>query len=281
VTDTKHVHEHIHRRLELTTPHVRGEDVGELQKGANHVLAKLKIDHKVDVDDDLGKDTFSAVKQAALSLGIRAGNQKALSRHTISKQTQALVRGERHATRLERLAAKRRGGYRKRLRRRYQGPPSHLAADAKALIGTHEEPPGSNWGVLVGQMIKFTGYTGPVYWCGCAACWLLVHLGGAVIPERIRLGYAEYIIRDAQAGRNGLEAVPISKVRPFDILTLSGFDHVVVAMSGVQKDGTVKTWAGNTSASNGSNYNGGEVAFHEYPASSFDEGVAARVKVWR
>jgi hypothetical protein len=108
-----------------------------------------------------------------------------------------------------------------------------------------------------------------------------VKLGGAVIPERIRLGYAEYIIRDAQAGRNGLEAVPISKVRPFDICTLSGFDHVVVAVSGVQANGMVRTWAGNTSASDGSSYNGGEVAFHEYPVGAFDEGVAARVKTWR
>jgi hypothetical protein len=271
----------VHRPLHLATPPVRGADVHQLQEAVDRRFHSLKINRSISPDSQLGKDTFSAARQTALALGICGGNQRAFKRHTITESTQRLIRGSRKAKLRERLAAKRRSGFRKNLRKRYEGAPADLAQKASELVGVHEEPPGSNWGGLVEKMIKFTGYTSPCYWCGCAACWLLVHLGGAVIPDRIRLGFAEYIILDAQAGANGLEAVPVSKVRPFDLLTLSGFHHIVVAMSGVQPDGTIRTWAGNTSSADGTNYNGGEIAFHDYPASSFDEGVAARVKEWR
>ena len=71
--------------------------------------------------------------------------------------------------------------------------------------------------VLGSMFIQFTGYTGPVFWCGCFACWVVCKLGGAKIPNRIRMGYAPYITADAQAGANGFTAVPVVAAQPGDI----------------------------------------------------------------
>ena len=124
-------------------------------------------------------------------------------------------------------------------------------------------------------MIKFTGYSEPVFWCGCCACWIVVKIGGAKIPTRIRLGYAGYILADALAGANGLNAVPASKCRAGDIGTLWGAEHIVT-VRGPARNGMVPTREGNTSASGGSQFNGGEVAEKERSINDFDRGIVAR-----
>jgi hypothetical protein len=265
----------VHRPLSLHSPILSGDDVRALQGEVNDQFAHLKIDHSIRVDGDLGGKTFQAAEQVALCLGLTGGARRKLRHGTLSEHAQRLIRG-RKLTRTERIVAKTRAGYRRRLRKRYAKAPGELAIERSAdLVGIHEEPAGSNWGRMVGKMIRFTGYTGPVYWCGCCACWIVVKLGGAKIPNRIRLGYAPYITADALAGANGLTAVPVEKARAGDLGSLWGGEHVVT-VRGKPHGGMVPTREGNTSAANGSQSNGGEVADKERPIGDFDHGIVAR-----
>lgn len=266
----------VHRPLHLASPPMKGADVSALQSNVNEQLHRLKIDREIEVDGQLGRETFGAVREVALSLGVCANAEEKLERHTISEGTQKLIRGGRDRTDVEVAAGRRREDYRKRLRARYAKSPGEEAIEkAKALVGVHEEPPGSNWGGKVAEMIRFTGYTGPVYWCGCCAAWIVIHLGGAKIPSPIRLGYAPYITADALAHANGLRAVPVEKCRAGDLGALWGGEHVVT-VRGPVRGGLVPTIEGNTSASDGSQSNGGEVALKERPISDFDHGIVAR-----
>lgn len=269
----------VHRPLSLHTPILKGGDVRALQGKINDSFEHLRIDRRIEVDGQLGAQTFAAAKQVARCLGVRGAAAKKLQRGTISEGTQKLIRG-RKRTRLEAIAGRARKGYRETLRRRHSKTAGELAIErSDDLVGVHETPDGSNWGGMVETMIRFTGYTFPVYWCGCFACWVVVKLGGAKIPNRIRLGFAEYIVRDAQAGANGLSAVPVSKARTGDLGSLSNYQHIVVVREDVKPGDTmVKTREGNTSAStaSGSQFNGGQVADKERPLSDFDDGIVAR-----
>ena len=93
-----------------------------------------------------------------------------------------------------------------KLKAKQDGGAKDAVAWARKKIGTTESPAGSNWGPEIGEWIKYTGYSGPVYWCGCFVCYAVVNIGGANIPNRIRLGYHLNIVADAKAGVNGLKA---------------------------------------------------------------------------
>lgn len=265
----------VHRPLSLHSPVLSGADVQALQGQINEQYAHLKIDRRIGVDGDLGGQTFDAAEEIAVSLGVCGKAQEKLRRGTLSEGTQALIRG-RTRTEEEARAGRRREDYRKKLRRRYSKSPGEEAiAKSEGLVGVHEEPPGSNWGEKVGEMIRFTGYTGPVFWCGCCAAWIVIHLGGAKIPNRIRLGYAPYITADALAHTNGLRAVPVAEAQAGDLGSLWGGEHVVT-VRGPVRNGMVPTREGNTSAADGSQSNGGEVADKERPVGDFDSGIVAR-----
>lgn len=274
-----HSTEAVHRPLHLASPILKGDDVRALQGSINKEYERLKIDHQIEHDGKLGTQTFDAAVEIATSLGAVGEDVARLKRHTITEDAQKLIRG-RKRTEAEAKAAEARGDYRKKLRKRYAksaGEEAIAKALASGLVGVHEEPAGSNWGGRVEEMIKFTGYTEPVYWCGCCACWIVVRLGGAVIPNRIRMGYAPYITADALAGANGFTAVSIHKGRAADVGSLWGGEHVVTIREDVRPGDTmVKTIEGNTSASDGSQSNGGEVALKERSISDFDDGIAAR-----
>lgn len=146
------------------------------------------------------------------------------------------------------------------------GPDAAVKAAARD-IGKTEVPYGSNWGPYVSKVIKFTGYTGPVYWCGCAVCWWVVKKAAAVVPTRIRLGYAGYIGADARANTNGLRAV--SSPQKGAIGTLWNYEHIVL-ITGPAVNGMVPTIEGNTSATDGSQSNGGGVFRKSRPIGDFD-----------
>jgi hypothetical protein len=143
--------QHVHRPLSLTTPRMRGADVKAIQQALNRDFDHLEINRGVTVDGVLGKETWNAIHQAGISVGLVRGNRKALERHTLTESAQRLLRGSRTATFWERRARAHRSSYRKRLRRRYAGPPASLMLKAEGLIGVHEQPPGSNWGGKVEQ----------------------------------------------------------------------------------------------------------------------------------
>jgi hypothetical protein len=234
----------------------------------------MNIDRGVRKDGQFGSETFEAARQCAMALGITGDAQNKLVHGRLSEGAQKLIRG-RELTQDEKDAAKRRTHYREDLRKRYRKDAGEAAVkNGRNLIGVHEEPAGSNWGNKVSDFILFTGYDGPVFWCGCFACWVVVKLGGAKIPNRIRMGYAPYITADAIGGNNGFHAVNIHDARPGDVVCLWGGQHVeVVAES--PKGGTIRCLGGNTGTSGKSN-NGGEVCENTREISDIDSGIAAR-----
>ena len=266
----------VHRSLHLATPHLKGPDVSALQGSINKQFAHLKIDRSVTVDGELGAQTFAAAKQVAICLGVVGPGHKKLKRNTVSMGTQALIRGRKRTT-AETIAGTARAPYRAALRKRYAKAPGEVAIErALKYVGTTELPYGSNWGPKVSKFILYTGYTGPVYWCGCFACWTICKLGGAKIPNRIRMGYAPYITEDAKAGANGFTAVPVQDAQPGDIGCLWGGEHVVTVREKYSGGGLVKTIEGNTSSADGSQSNGGGVFLKERSIGDFDSGIVAR-----
>ena len=266
----------VQRPFHLASPVLKGADVAALQSNINKQFEHLKIDCQVAVDEEFGPNTLAAAERVALSLGVLGDAQDKLKRNTVSEGTQKLIRGGRDRDADEVAAGKKREDYRQQLRKRFSKTAGEEAiAKSASLVGVVEDPKGSNWGGQVEEMIKFTGYNEPVFWCGCCACWIVVKLGGAKIPTRIRLGYAGYILSDALAGANGLDAVPVAQARAGDIGTLWNAEHIVT-VRGPVKNGMVPTREGNTSAADGSQTNGGEIADKERPVSDFDRGVVAR-----
>lgn len=262
------------RPLKLASPQTKGEDVSALQAQINKQFRRFNIDRSVRVDGVFGPQTFLAAKQCALCLGATGLALKKLKRNTLSIGTQKLIRG-RQRTAGESVVIKARSVYRSRLRKRYAKLPGELAVAAGLkLVGVTENPAGSNWGPQVGEFIKYTGYTGPVYWCGCFACWVVCKLGGAKITSRIRMGYAPYITADALAGANGFTAVPIEDARAGDVICLWGGQHIEVVIS-KPKAGLVKCLGGNTS-SGGQESNGGGVFVNLRSTADADKGIVAR-----
>lgn len=159
----------------------------------------------------------------------------------------------------------------KRRRERREGGPDKAVKWAHGQVGVHESPAGSNWGHPVQDWIQRAGYTYPVPWCGCFAHEAVVEQGGANVYTQ--LGYAGNIIADARANRNGLRLVSASEAKAGDVASLWGAEHVVV-LRGKISGSTFPTVEGNTSAANGSQTNGGEVA--EKVRSVNDVDVFAR-----
>jgi len=250
----------VQRGLSLTSPAPKGKDVEALQRACNQLFDHFKIDRRITVDGEYGNQTLSAARQLAYILGAGPNNRKALKKGRVTKDCQRLLRG-RKKRKGEIVRAKLRAPYRKKLRARYDIDAGQKAINRAAKwVGTTEQPPGSNWGGEVEKFIRFTGYSFPVYWCGCWAAWVVVKLGGAKIPSRIRLGYAPYITADARANTNGLSAVSFDQARAGDIITLWGGQHIEV-VSGKPQGDSVPTIGGNTSpqAGSGSESNGGGV----------------------
>jgi hypothetical protein len=266
--------EKVHRRLALASPQEYGPDIGVLQGQVNEQYRHLKIDRQIAKDGNFGKQTFDGADEIALCLGVTGEAQDKLKRNILSEGTQALIRG-RKRTEEEEKAGREREDFRKMLRKRYDKSGGEQAiARGRKLIGVKEQPEGSNWGGQVEEFIRFTGYDEAVFWCGCFACWVVVKLGGANIPTRIRLGAAWLITADARAGVNGLTAIPADQARPGDIACLWGGQHIEV-IAERPSGGSVRCLGGNTTAG-GKASNGGEVAENTRSLSDFDSGIVAR-----
>jgi hypothetical protein len=249
----------VHRRLTVISPAIKGDDVKALQRNINERYKHFKVDRRVAVDGEFGRQTLNAAWQIAKAMGAGHNNLKAFKKGAVTKNAQKLIRG-RKKTKAENVRTKARTNYRKRLRKTYNKSGGELAIKkAQKWVGSTENPYGSNWGHPVEDFIKFTGYTYPVYWCGCWAAWVVVKLGGAKIPSRIRLGYAPYITDDARNNRNGLTAVAFENARAGDIVTFWGGQHIGVVEK--YENGVLYTIEGNTSpeGGSGSQSNGGGV----------------------
>jgi hypothetical protein len=257
----------VHRDLTLTTPYTKGPDIEALQGAINARARELPFtDAKLDPDGEFGPHTQGASFRVAFALGLSDAACSKIKAGTIVQPTQQLIRDPSGLSAEDR---QRRSARKPILKRRHEARKEGARAAvkwARSQIGVHEQPSGSNWGHPVQDWITFTGYGGPVFWCGCFVAFAVVEKGGAEIPQRIRLGLDTNINADAHAGANGFErAVSVNDAKPGDIATFS-FRHIAL-VAGPTKDGMIHTIDGNSSATNGSNNNGGEVAEHRRPVS--------------
>jgi len=257
----------VHRDLTLTTPETKGPDVKALQQAINARGRELPFtDAKLKTDNEFGRHTAAAAQRVAFALGLSDQESEKIKAGRLLQLSQQLIRDPSGLSPDDR----RRGRARKPiLKRRYeaqQGGAKEALKWARKQIGVTEKPKGSNWGHPVQDWITFTGYTGPVFWCGCFVAYAVVEKGGAQIPLRNRLGLDTAINEDARVGRNGFERdVKVENAKPGDIATFS-FEHIAL-VAGPTRNGMIHTIDGNTSPSSGSNNNGGEVAEHERPVS--------------
>lgn len=250
--------QHVYRRLSVNTPYLKGADIVLLQKYVNRQFKHFKIDRRIKEDGEFGPASLSACLQVAVCMGIGKRGYKDLRKGTVNRSAQRLIRGRKKTLR-ERLASKARRKYRRKLRARFDASGGEKALKwAKSKVGVTESPAGSNWGPEIGEWIRFTGYTGPVYWCGCFCAFAAVKIGGAKIPTVIRLGYDGYIRADAGSHSNGLVQVGFSEAKPGDIVVYT-YPHIELVEK-VEGD-SLKTIGGNTSPQNsgGSDSNGGGV----------------------
>jgi hypothetical protein len=253
----------VHRDLTLTTPETKGPDVKALQRALNARGKELPFtDVNLDTDSEFGTHTAKAAHRVAFALGLSDAECQKIKDGFLGQQSQQLIRDPSGLSPEDR---QRRRARKPILKRRYEAHKAGARAAvnwARRQIGTTEHPKGSNWGHPVEDWITFTGYRGPVFWCGCFVAYAVVEKGGAQIPQRIRLGLDTNINEDAHAGKNGFErAVSVNDAKPGDIATFS-FRHIAL-VAGPTRNGLIHTIDGNSSASNGSNNNGGEVAEHK------------------
>lgn len=257
----------VHRDLTLTTPETKGPDVKALQQAINARAGELPFtEAKLQKDGEFGTHTVGAAHRVAFALGLSDEACQKIKAGMLVQLSQQLIRDPSGLSPDDR---RRRRARKPILKRRFEARQAGARAAvrwARRQIGVHEKPKGSNWGHPVQDWITFTGYGGPVLWCGCFVAFAVVEKGGAQIPQRVRLGLDANINEDARAGRNGFErAVGVNDAKPGDIATFS-FRHIAL-VAGPTTGGKIHTIDGNSSASNGSNNNGGEVAEHRRSVS--------------
>jgi hypothetical protein len=257
----------VHRDLVLTVPNMAGPDVQALQRAINARARELPYtDANLHPDGQFGPFTLHAARRVAFALGLSNDVISAIEAGTVAQLTQQLIR---QPARLLPADLQRAIDRVPELERRYKA--RHTGAQAavrwarlQARRHVHENPPASNWGHPVQDWITYTGYKGPVPWCGCFVAEAAVKHGGAKVEDRIRLGFDGFIVDDANAKKNGFEeAVSPHEAQPGDIATFT-FHHIGLVV-GPTKNGMIHTIDGNTSAANGLNPDGGEVAEHRRP----------------
>ena len=241
---------------------------GDILRRAEHRRAACEERRKLRqaIADKRERDPQTDKREAELTRDIEQLHTEILEIGRVVEKDSArlhALRARRHRVSQRLKRARRR--VRRALNRR-SGPDAAIRAAAKD-DGKHEEPPGSNWGPYVSKITKWLGYSGPVYWCGCATGWWTLRKAGGEYTAKIRRGYAGFIEADARANTNGLRLVG-SPVKG-GVASLWENEHIVTT-TGEISNGMFRCWAGNTSRGDGSLSNGGEVAPRWFPLSDAD-----------
>lgn len=250
--------EHAREELHLLQRRREEVDAAVVQKHAERrdILEKIRLKRE--------RDPESAAREIRLDQEIKGLVNRA---QKIRQRIRALR--ERHHELTDKVddAEKAVEEARKRRQERHDSGPKKAVEWAMNQVGEHESPSGSNWGEPVETWIKNAGYTFPVPWCGAFCHEAVVEHGGANVSTQ--LGYAGYIVDDARANRNGLREVSASEAKAGDIASLWNAEHVVT-LTGPVVNGTFSTIEGNTSATDGSQSNGGTVAAKVRSVSDVD-----------
>ena len=173
----------VHRDLTLTTPETKGPDVKALQKALNTRGHELPFtDVNLDTDSEYGTHTGRAAHRVAFALGLSDDECQRIKGGMLCQLSQQLIRDPSGLSPEDR---QRRRARKPILKRRYEAQQRRARRQAvkwaRRQIGTTEHPKGSNWGHPVQDWITFTGYGGPVFWCGCFVAFAVVEKGGAQI----------------------------------------------------------------------------------------------------
>lgn len=153
------------------------------------------------------------------------------------------------------------------------GTPAAVVDTARATIGEHEDPPGSNRQ----RFAKIAGHPNGQQWCATWVCAIL-RLAGITLPPSVNTPSSRTMYRSAAA--RGW-AVPISHVRAGDVVHLSRGPlgawkgHVAIATGAPFHDAAgvlrVPTIEGNTNGKGSAT--GGAVLAHQRPAREWNLGA--------
>lgn len=267
VTLTKEERRHVHRELHLVSPRMHGPDVKQLQIQLNALADHYAYDWRlIATDSEYGRQTRHLAETMAWRIGLEDSRLNAIEHGRITEAVQHLLRNPRDRSQADRhREASRRSKAAAAIKAHHSG----AVAVVKWAIeqdGTHEQPAGSNSGPKISDWEAFWGL-GAVYWCGCFAGYAVRKIGGS--SSGTWFPYAPSITNDARAARNGLHAVPFDEARPGDVLTYWNGEHVGLVRERPQGD-SIATVEGNTSAADGSQSNGGQVALKTRSRSDVD-----------
>jgi len=159
-----------------------------------------------------------------------------------------------------------------------------IATLASSYIGQHEVPAGSNWGPFVKKVLAYVGWKKPAPWCVAFAVWVVNrrHLRQPRRVFKVLRTASAYQLR--QWAKTHDLWLSVERVRKDPTLLQVGYIFIV---KGDKHAGIVEHQhltpqrvghiSGNTSKTDGSNYNGGNVARHEDALSTF----SGFVRTWR
>lgn len=136
-------------------------------------------------------------------------------------------------------------------------PGERIIAAAKSNAGQHEDPPGSNWGGMIPTFLRFVGWLRPAAWCCAFALYTLAKAG---YPLGIKTASVYELEQWARA--HGVWSELATVPQQGWLAVFESDVHVTI----VDKDlgASIEDWGGNTSAADGLNYNGGQVAPHTH-----------------
>jgi predicted chitinase/peptidoglycan hydrolase-like protein with peptidoglycan-binding domain len=157
----------------VTSPFMKSREMRRFQRRLNQLFRKeWKLEnYRIDADGEYGPKTRAATERAMFGLGIAKAN---FDRTGLTPEIRRKIVKPATRTAKEKARARRRRGWIRKLRKRYEGGGAREAlAFARRQIGTAERG-GANRGPKVDKWNRMVGTPlGPqAYWCGafCNAC---------------------------------------------------------------------------------------------------------------
>lgn len=229
------------RTLQLTSPHMRGEDVKYARRILNN---NVFSDFNAGVGDTWDQDAADAARRAKWELGYP---EKEI-RGSLGTKLEKFLTGKSKLPFL----------YRRRRNKRMNADIGLKAlAEAHKWLGTTETPPDSNIALPFTEWYGWKGWGAP--WCAVFVSYCLDKAGFKHIdPKASRWAYCPYVLADAKAARFGLRKISTAEVQPGDIVLFDWAgdgipDHIGFFKKWEVKDSSFRSIEGNTSIGNDSN----------------------------